>query len=223
MINYQEFQDFWWKNFHYLFLGVFLFINGIFLILLICFNRKPEREKYFVQRSFHQDLLTWKSSITKMKLYYSKTNTISKIKFYVSRINFVLLLTWLIIWLYTTGFYREYLRYLTVVFGIYFGIEFCLYFLTIRQTIYPNFNNVSYNLTSLMIPFGGARLEDKLPTLRKVIESACEIFEPKAIFLLHNGRDLTPKCYEQIRLITDEYEVNYVYIPLPNKSLSMMT
>ncbi len=205
----------------YFYAAIVCILTIIMFSIIICCQNKGDIKYHIKRQSFRQTMISWKNALSIMRQQYKKQSVIHRSYFYISRIIFVLSLCCFCYYCYQSTFIQLYLYYMTYIYLAMLVLEYFILIYSVSQTLYYNYNNVNNDSTAILIPFGGSALQDKLPTIKQVLRSASSIVKPSAVFLLHNGRDLVPKFYTEIKAICDEIGVNYIYIPLPNKSYSI--
>jgi len=204
---------------------VFGFITMVFLILLCCIfflQKDIDDIKIINRKKCNNGMLIWKYSNIFMKNNYKKDNRLHRVIFYFRNVIIFFLLLTLSMYLYENVYILKiYLNHIQIFYLIGIVVEYLLLILSINITIHKNFNNINDSKTCIFVAFGGADLENKLSYIKETLGFASNVVEPKSVFLLHNGNDLTPKLYDSIKAICDQLCVTYVYIPVPNKSYAI--
>lgn len=207
--------------YHYAFLSILAIISIILFLGIIFCHQRPKYHTMPKQQGFQQNLISWKRALEKMKFHYQTNHRLNKVKFYLGRTAILLLFIWLLIYLYQQNLYRSYIYYIQFIYLGVFIVEYFVLFNVLRTTISPNFNNLNHPQTALLIPLGGSGMEEKISMLDQVLPSALKTFNSDAIFILHNGKTQTPSHYQELKAKTDEYQVNYIYLPVPSKSYAL--
>lgn len=232
IINYFQFDfsagyspSLCWEFFLHFRFVIFPSLLFLLILILFCymlkFNNGIKPAKFNRSRNFKLDLVTWRETLIKMRYDQKVMSGFLKFRFYISRLFFSILICWGLFELYLIGFYQTYLYYGQIVYTIILVLEYIFIFSGLSQELKINYNRTSNTSTCLLIPFGGGDIESKIPVIRKVIDHALNLFEPSAIFLLHNGKEFVPKAYDNLVKVRDEYGIRYVYLPLPNKTYTI--
>lgn len=210
-----------YKFYYHIMYLLIIIIHIIFIYFFILLNAiSIKKKKLKINRqNYDQNLFTWKYAVIRMKRYY-KDNMKSKYRFYTQNSMIVFILVWFISFLVINGYHKIYIEKMEKIYLVIIFVEYLLQIMTIKQRLNPNFNNVNHQKTCLIIPFGGSNLKDKIPTLEKVIKKSEKILKNN-IFVAHNGINLKPELYDEIKNLCKKYKVKYIYIPLPNKSYSI--
>lgn len=173
-----------------------------------CNSLNKELEYYFNDYSDYSKKLSEYSKANRISHYFFNTLILYSI-FYIG-------------YLITRYFYFNNASYVIEI--MFYLVTLVELFTMISSLTFVQFKNIDSlsaekDKVCLVIPFGGARIEDKVNMLKYVTDNAKLTFPSDNIYLIHNGKNKTP----DINIVNrcKSFGVNYVYLPIPSKSYAI--